>query len=204
VAGLTAYQTIVPKVKKGDKVFINGGSGGTGVFGIQIAKAVGCHVTTTCSTANIELCKNLGADEVVDYRQESVIEALKARGYKFDHVVDNVGTDMNLYWHCHEYTKPGAVYVMVAGAPTLGHAVDMLKVRTWPSFLGGGKRKLEGFLAKPVYEELEQIGAWMKEGKIKPIIDQKFSFEQAPEAFEKLKTGRAKGKVVVDVASKSY
>jgi NADPH:quinone reductase-like Zn-dependent oxidoreductase len=57
VAGLTAYQSIVPRVKKGDKILINGGSGGTGVFGVQIAKAVGCHVTTTCSTANVELCK---------------------------------------------------------------------------------------------------------------------------------------------------
>jgi NADPH:quinone reductase-like Zn-dependent oxidoreductase len=62
VAGLTAYQTIVPRVKKGDKVLINGGSGGVGVFGIQIAKVVGCHVTATCSTANIELCKSLGAE----------------------------------------------------------------------------------------------------------------------------------------------
>ena len=204
VAGLTAYQSIVPNVKKGDKIFINGGSGGTGVFGIQIAKVLGCHVTTTCSTANVEFCKSLGAEEVVDYRKKNVVEALKATGVKFDHVVDNVGADMQLYWHCHEYTKPDAVYVMIAGSPSLGHAADILKVRLWPGALGGGKRKMMGFFAKPKCDELEQIGLWMKEGKVRPVIDQTFPFEQAPKAFEKLKTGRARGKIVVDVASERY
>ena len=204
VAGLTAYQSIVPNVQKGDKIFINGGSGGTGVFGIQIAKAVGCHVTTTCSTANVELCKSLGADEVVDYRKTSVVEALKASGHKFDHVVDNVAADLKLYWHCHEYTKPGALYVMVGGTPSLGFVWDNLKMRLWPGFLGGGKRKLEGFFPTPKTEDLAQVGAWMKEGKVKPIIDSKFPFEQAPEAFRKLKTGRSRGKIVVDVASETY
>ncbi|KAJ9662222.1 hypothetical protein H2201_006152 [Coniosporium apollinis] len=204
VAALTAYQSIVPRVNKGDHVFINGGSGGTGVFGIQIAKAVGCHVTTTCSTANIELCKSLGADEVVDYRKQAVVEALKGSGRTFDHVVDNVGADLNLYWRCHEYTNPQAVYVMVGGTPSFGFAVGMFKMMLWPGFLGGGKRKFAGFFPKPKYEDLEQIGMWMKEAKVRAIIDQKFSFEQAPKAFEKLKTGRAKGKIVVDVASETY
>ena len=204
VAGLTAYQSIVAKVKKGDRVFINGGSGGTGVFGIQIAKTLGCHVTTSCSTANVELCKSLGADEVVDYKKQSVVEALKACEHKFDHVVDNVGADMNLYWRCHEYTAPEAVYVMVGGTPSFGFVVDSLKRKFWPGFLGGGKRKFMSFFAEPRNEELEQIGGWMKEGKVKPVIDQKFAFEQAPKAIEKLKTGRAKGKIVVDVASETY
>jgi len=205
VAGLTAYQTIVPRVKKGDKIFINGGSGGTGVFGIQIAKAVGCHVTISCSTPNVELCKSLGADEVVDYKKGSVAKALKASGVKFDHVVDNVGGgDLELYWKSHEYTKPEAVYILVAGALSLGHAIEMLKVKTIPSFLGGGKRKLEGFFATPNQDHLTQIGAWMAEGKVRAVIDSKFSFEDAPKAFERLKTGRARGKIVVDVALETY
>ena len=205
VAGLTAYQTIVPKVKKGDKIFINGGSGGTGIFGIQIAKAVGCHVTASCSTPNIELCKSLGADEVVDYKKGSVANALMSSGVKFDHIVDNVGGgDLELYWKSHEYTKPGAAYVLVAGALTLSHVFEMMKVRTIPSFLGGGKRKLEGFFASPNAANLTQIGAWMTEGKVKAVIDSKFSFEEAPKAFERLKTGRARGKIVVDVALETY
>jgi len=93
---------------------------------------------------------------------------------------------------------------MVGGTPSFEFVVDMLKIMLWPGFLGGGKRKHVGFFAKPKYEELKQIGTWMKEGKVKAIIDQRFSFEQAPKAFEKLRTGRAKGKIVVDVASDTY
>lgn len=98
VAGLTAYQSIVPRVKQGDRVFINGGSGGVGCFGIQLAKVVGCHVTTSCSERNVELCRRLGADGVVDYTKVSVADALKEKGWKFDHVVDNVGTNEELIW----------------------------------------------------------------------------------------------------------
>lgn len=204
VAALTAYQSIVPRVKIGDRIFINGGSGGTGVFGIQIAKAVGCHVTTTCSTANVDFCKSLGADEVVDYKKGSVIEALKTSGHNFDHVVDNIGADPNLYWRCHEFMQPKAVYIMVGGSPSLGNIAASLKRKLLPSAFGGGKRPVEGIFAKPVPEDLEQIGTWMKEGKVKAVIDQMFSFEEAPKAFEKLKGGRSRGKVVVDVASGTY
>ena len=204
VAGLTAYQSIVPRVKKGDKIFINGGSGGTGVFGIQIAKAVGCHVTTTCSTTNVEFCKSLGADKVVDYKKESVIEALKASGHKFDHAVDNVGTNKELVWQCHEFMQSGAVYIMVGGDASLGNLADSLKRKIWPGFLGGLKGKVVGFWPQPKSEDLQQIGEWMNTGKVKPVIDQKFLFEQAPQAFEKLKTGRTKGKIVIDVASETY
>jgi len=128
------------------------------------------------------------------------MEALKASYPKFDHVVDNVGSDMELYWHCHEYTKPNAVYVRVAGSPSLSHVAEVMKVKLWPSLLGGGKRKEEGFLASPNAEHLTQMVDWMKEGKVVPVIDQKFPFEEVPGAFEKLKTGRAKGKIVVNVA----
>jgi NADPH:quinone reductase-like Zn-dependent oxidoreductase len=201
VAGLTAYQTIVPRVKSGDRIFINGGSGGCGVFGIQIAKAVGCHVTTACSTPNVELCKWLGADTVVDYKKQGVVEALISGGHKFDHVVDNVGSDLDMYWRCHEYTKPGAVYMWIAGGPTLGHLAQSTKMKYWPGFLGGGKRKQEGFLASPNAKDLEQLAVWMKEGKVKAVIDERFPFEEAPKAFERLKTGRSRGKVVIDIAS---
>jgi NADPH:quinone reductase-like Zn-dependent oxidoreductase len=199
VASLTAYQTIVPHVKKGDRVLINGGSGGTGVFGIQIAKSIGCHVTTTCSTANVELCKRLGADEVVDYRKQSVIEALKANGHVFHHIVDNVGSDPQLYFRCHEFSTDNAAYVMVAGTLSLAGIWMTLTTRLWPSFLGGGKRKIMGFLTKANPTELQQIGNWGASGTIRAVIDSRFPFEDAPAAFAKLKTGRARGKIVVEV-----
>jgi NADPH:quinone reductase-like Zn-dependent oxidoreductase len=202
VAGLTAIQSVAPHIKEGDKIFINGGSGGCGVFGIQIAKALGCHVTVTCSTANVELCKSLGADEVVDYKKGDVVGELVAGGHKFDHVVDNVGS-IELYKKCHEFMHPKAVYAMV-GHPSGMFTLEMLSVRILPGFLGGGKRTYQSFMAKPNVKQLDQIGQWMKEGKVKAVIDSKFPFEQAPDAFRKLKTGRAKGKILVDVASETY
>jgi NADPH:quinone reductase-like Zn-dependent oxidoreductase len=200
VAGLTAYQTLVPHVKPGDRVFINGGSGGTGVFGIQIAKVLGCYVATTCSTANIELCQTLGADRVIDYKKESVVDTLKSVD-DFDHVIDNVGSDTSLYWKCHEYTKPGALYIHVGGELSPAYVANGLRRRFLPGFLGGGKREARGFFAQPKPADLEQIVAWMVEGRIKPVIDSKFPFEQAPRALERLKTGRARGKIVVEVSS---
>ncbi|KAK4943481.1 hypothetical protein LTR10_016972 [Elasticomyces elasticus] len=203
VASLTAFQTIVPHVKKGDKVFINGGSGGTGIFGIQIAKAIGCYVATTCSGANADLCKSLGADEVIDYRKQNVVDALKATGHNYDHVVDNVGHNMELYWRCHEYTKPSAIYIFVAGELSLPRIWETIKRKLWPGFLGGGKRQARGFFAQARPRELEQVVAWMKEGKLRTVVDQRFPFEQAPKAIERLKTQRARGKIVVEVTSEA-
>lgn len=204
VASLTAYQSIVPHVKEGHRVFINGGSGGTGVFAIQISKAKGCHVTTTCSTANVDLCKNLGADVVVDYKKQSVLEALRSAEHKFDHAVDNVGKDKELLWHCHEFMQSGALYVMVGGEPTIASVTDGFKRKVLPSFLGGMKGKVEGFWPKPKVEDFQQIGTWVNNGTVKTVIDQRFSFEQAPQAFERLKTGRTKGKIVINVDPESH
>lgn len=126
-AGLTAYQSIVPYVKTGDHVFINGGSGGTGCFGIQIAKALGCHVTTTCSTANVELCRELGADDVIDYRSVDVVEALQRTGRTYRHVVDNVGTTPKLWQHMAAWTSDSAAYVQVGAEIDFAAVTDMLK-----------------------------------------------------------------------------
>lgn len=199
IAGLTAYQTIVPYVKDGSRVFINGGSGGTGIFGIQVAKAKGCHVTTTCSTPNVDLCKSLGADEVIDYKKQGVLDALKASGRKFDHVVDNVGHNPELYWHCHDYSNPKAVFVQVGAPASVRAALESAAMRLLPGFLGGGKRKLQGFFAVAKAEDLAEIGGMMASGQVKPVVDTQFRFEDAPKAFERLKTGRAKGKIVVEV-----
>ncbi|KAL8850511.1 MAG: hypothetical protein Q9221_004559 [Calogaya cf. arnoldii] len=206
VAGLTAYQSIVPHVKNGDKIFINGGSGGTGIFGIQIAKAVGCHVTTTCSTANVDLCRELGADEVVDYKKEGVLDALlfKAKGQKYDHAVDNVGSDEQLALRCHEFMRSDGTMVIVGGDPTWTSVGQTLKRKILPGFLGGVKGNVVGFWPDQKPEDLQQIVEWMKEGKVKAVLDSKFPFEEAPKAFEKLRTGRARGKIVVDVASETY
>ena len=200
VCGMTSYQSIVPYVKNGSRVFINGGSGGTGVFGIQIAKAVGCHVTTSCSTVNVELCKSLGADEVLDYKKGSVLEQLKKQK-PFDHVVDNVGGDYDLYWRAHYYTTANAKYVFIGATPGPAFAWFMIKVNFIPGFLGGGRRKLQPLFAVPDVDHMNKIAAWMGEGKVKAVIDQRFKFEQGREAMAKMKSGRTKGKIVVEVAN---
>jgi len=204
VAGLTALQSIVPRVKKGDSIFINGGSGGTGAFGIQIAKIVGCHVTTTCSARNVELCKDLGADEVIDYTKGSVFKQLKKRQRRFDHAVDNVGSDENLVWNCHEFMKPGATYVKVAGDLSLTGMIKGGVGKKLPGALGGIRGNVVGFWPKPDGKDLVTIAEWMKEGKLRAVIDTVYKFEEGVRAFEKLKSGRARGKIVVDVALETY
>lgn len=199
VAGLTAYQSIVTRVKKGDKIFINGGSGGVGMFGIQFAKAVGCHVTNSCSTPNVDLCKSLGADRVIDYKKENVLQSL-LDSEKFDHVVDNVGHDRELVWRCGEFLKPGATYVRVAGELSLGGVLDGMKRKVTPGFLGGMTGKMEGFWPKPNVKDIAQIADWIKDGKVRVVVDQNFPFEEAVGSIERLKTGRARGKIVVKVA----
>lgn len=201
---LTAYQCIIPKIKghAGERVFINGGSGGTGTFGIQIAKVMGCHVTTTCSGANVQLCQSLGADVVIDYRSKDVIAELKKMP-PFDLVVDNVGLPSDLYWSAPSFTKPGAPYVQT-GAPAvnLSFILGNLTKTLWPRWLGGGKRPWEFLQLKSTVEDYAQIGQWMQEGKVRAVVDEIFGMEdKGPvRAFEKLRTGRAKGKILVKVA----
>ena len=126
-AGLVAYQTIVPHVKQGDNVFINGGSGGTGMFGIQVAKQMGCWVATTASSLNTDMCKQLGADEVIDYRKGRVVEELKKTGRKFQLVVDNVGLDPTLWSSVEHYTSPGASFVQVGLPISLSGLAGLIK-----------------------------------------------------------------------------
>ncbi|KAK3716481.1 hypothetical protein LTR37_006377 [Vermiconidia calcicola] len=199
VTGLTAYQSIMPHIKSGSRLFLNGGSGGTGIWGIQIAKAAGCNVTVSCSTANVELCRSLGADQVLDYKKSPILEQLKQEK-PFDHVVDNVGGDYDLYWRCHEYTTPSAKFIGIAASPNLSFFAFAAKVRLMPGFLGGGKRKYAGLFAEPKTDQLEWIAKLVAEKKARAIIDERFAFEKAPEAFRKLKTGRARGKILVDVS----
>jgi NADPH:quinone reductase-like Zn-dependent oxidoreductase len=203
LAALTAYQRIRPHVEAGSKVFINGGSGGTGTFGIQIAKALGCEVTTTCSTGNIALVKELGADEVIDYTKGDIIQVLKSKGQVFDLVIDNVGAPAQLYQECPSFLKPGCFFVQVGSDHTLAGMAGLVGRMVRPSWLGGGKRPLQAGLIRNKKEDFEQIGKWMAEGKIKAVIDQVFEWEDAPKAYKKLKTGRAKGKIVLHVTAKS-
>ncbi|KAK1542170.1 zinc-binding dehydrogenase [Colletotrichum paranaense] len=203
-AGLTAYQTIAPYVKAGDHVFINGGSGGTGTFGIQIAKALGCTVTVSCSTGKASLCKSLGADEIIDYKTSDVVSTLRAKGKVFAVVVDNVGNSPpNLYKASDDFLLEGGHFKFVGGAVSFAQVSSLVTSMFLPGFLGGAKHKFEAFMTKNVHADLAQIAAWMAEGKVKTVVDSTYEFEDAVKAYEKLKEGSAAGKIVVKVAKKA-
>lgn len=199
VAGLTAYQCIAPYTREGSKVFINGGSGGTGTFGIQIAKILGCRVTATSSGGNVELCRSLGADEVIDYRTTNVVKHLQRQGTQYDLLVDNVGS-LELYWNAHDYLKTDGIYINIAGTATLTHAVNMLKVLYVPSWLGGGRRAASFLRRKSSEGDFAKIAQWIVKGKLRPVIEKVYALDEAAEAFARLKTGRSKGKLVIKMS----
>lgn len=200
-AGLSAHQSLVPYVKSGDKVFINGGSGGCGTFGIQIAKTLGVHVTTTCSTGNIALVKELGADVVINYKTENVLEALAKDGPVFDLVVDNVG-DSALYSGGARYMKEGAKYLQIGLLSPSGF-VSIIKNSLLQGSSGGGKRPFKFLqMNRNLPDAFAQIAGWIKEGKVKPVIEQTFEFEDAPKALAKVREGRTRGKIVVHIDKK--
>lgn len=198
VAGQTAYQSVAPYLtgSPDERVFINAGSGGCGMFAIQVAKALGCRVTTTCSTRNVQFCKDLGADEVIDYTSADVVEVLKSHGQVYSHAVDHVDTPSNLYRECHHFLLPGKTFVQVGATSIVTFADRLLR----PGVLGGGKRRYSIFFFKNNQDDLVQIGKWMQEGKIKVAIDSVFEFGDVVKAFEKLRSGRSRGKIVIHVS----
>ncbi|KAJ4251015.1 hypothetical protein NW762_011665 [Fusarium torreyae] len=199
-AGLTAYQTIAPHVKSGDKVFLNGGSGGVGLWGVQIAKALGCHVTVTCSTQKADLVRSLGADDVIDYKTSDVLAELKKRGQVFSHCVDNVGdAPPNLYAYSNDFLLPGSNFVFVGGHVSAKSFLSLSANLVRPSFLGGVKSKFLTYATANKSQDLEQLRDWMAEGKVKTVIDSTFSFKEADKAFEHLKKGSSGGKIIVRV-----
>ena len=213
-AGITAYQCLQPFLKdrlaKTDaekpRVFINGGSGGTGTFGIQIAKALGCHVTTTCSTANVELCRSLGADEIIDYKSQDVSQALIEKGQtqKFDHVVDNVGSPLELYKASDKFMSPQGKYTQVGAEFSLAAMGNMTSRMMRPGFLGGGKTPFQLVQCKSSRNDFKQIAQWVQEGKVKVILEpEKFTWNDVPKAYEKVQSGRTKGKIVIEVPDDS-
>ncbi|KAJ5770260.1 uncharacterized protein N7511_002311 [Penicillium nucicola] len=205
IAALTALQTL-DGVTEGNRVFINGGSGGTGTFAIQIAKhGLGCaEVTASCSPTNVTYLKELGADTLIDYTTRDVTLALREHvnqtGEKFDRIVDLVGNNMQMYWQSHHFLKENGKYVLV-GTGTIGELTwNLLKIFLLPKFLGGGQREFSMMAVKVRKLDMEKLGTWVLENKVIPAVDRVFSIHDVPKAFKELKTGKRRGKLVVQVA----
>jgi NADPH:quinone reductase-like Zn-dependent oxidoreductase len=202
--GLTAWQALHEraKLKPGQKVFIPAGSGGIGTFAIQLAKHLGAKVGTTTSTGNIELVRSLGADEVVDYKKQEFEEVLR----NYDAVLGTVRGDS--IQKSLRFLKLGSKIISLVGPPDAAFARSR-GMNLFMEFVFGllsrnlirrARKRGAGYsflFVHPDGQQLAAIGELIEAGKIRPVIDQVFPFDQAKEALAYLAQGRAKGKVVV-------
>ncbi|HEX6662586.1 MAG TPA: NAD(P)-dependent alcohol dehydrogenase [Gaiellaceae bacterium] len=193
VAAISALQALRDKggVQSGQRVLVNGASGGVGTFAVQIAKALGAEVTGVCSTRNVELVQSIGADHVVDYTQED----FTLRRERYHLMLDIAG---NRSWSdCRRVLDERATVVLVGGPKTnrwigpLGH-VAWLRLVTLR-----GSRKAIPFLATITRDSLEGLVELVQAGNVTPLIDRRYDFGALPEALRYLGAGHAQGKVVV-------
>jgi NADPH:quinone reductase-like Zn-dependent oxidoreductase len=206
LVGLTAWQALVEKanLKKGQKIFIQAGSGGVGTLAIQLAKHLGATIATTTSAANIDLVKSLGADVVIDYKKDDFEAMLK----DYDVVLNS--QDAKTLEKSLRILKPGGKVISISGPPDPDfgqeiHANWFLKIVL--KFLSAGIRRKSkrlnvnfSFLfMRAQGEQLSQITKLIESGVIKPTMDKVFPFEQTNEAMAYIETGRARGKVVVKI-----
>jgi alcohol dehydrogenase len=202
--GLTAWQALIEKgnLKKGQKVFIQAGSGGVGTFAIQLAKHLGATVATTTSAANIELVKSLGADVVIDYKNDDFEKALQG----YDLVLNS--QDGKTLEKSLRVLKPGGKLISISGPPDPDFAEEIGTpwfVKLIMRLLSSGvrrkaKRLNVGFsflFMKANGSQLKEIAALINSSTIIPVIDKVFPFESIKEAMAYVESGRAKGKVVV-------
>jgi NADPH:quinone reductase-like Zn-dependent oxidoreductase len=203
---LTAWQALVEKgnLKKGQKVFIQAGSGGVGTFAIQLAKHLGATVATTTSTTNIDLVKSLGADIVIDYKKEDFESKLK----DYDVVLNS--QDSKTLEKSLRVLKPDGKVISISGPPDpdFGNEIKapwFLKLifKILSSSVRKKAKQLKvnfSFLfMKANGYQLSQITSLIDSGVIRPVMDKVFPFEQTNEAMAYVETGRAKGKVVIKV-----
>ncbi len=192
VAAISALQGLRDKghIQPGQKVLINGASGGVGTFAVQLAKSFGAEVTGVCSTRNVEMVRSLGADQVIDYIQEDFTKS----GQRYDLILDCVGNHSLLA--CRRALNPKGIYIMV-GAPSgrwIAPLDRLIKALVLSRFVS---QKLVMFLAKLNKEDLTIMRELMAAGKVTPVIDRRYRLNEVPAAIRYLEEGHARGKVVI-------
>jgi NADPH:quinone reductase-like Zn-dependent oxidoreductase len=195
IAGGTALQALrdYGHVAPGQKVLINGASGGVGTYAVQLAKSFGAEVTAVCSTRNVDLVRSLGADQVIDYTKENFTE----RQEQYDLIVDNVGN--HPFLDLTRVMKPEGTIVTVSGPKKnafLGPLTRVARQQVLSHFVD---QKLVFFVADVDAADLEFMGGLMRDGKLKTVIDRRYPLEQAGAALDYVGSGRARGKVVVTI-----
>jgi NADPH:quinone reductase-like Zn-dependent oxidoreductase len=208
LVGLTAWQSLIEiaKLKSGQKVFIQAGSGGVGTFAIQLAKHIGAFVATTTSDVNIALVKSLGADLVINYKKEDF--SLKLKDYD---VVLHSNRDPKVLEQSLRILKPGGHLISLVGPPTpefaqkLGLAWYLKLITKLLSSRVKKKAKRLGVNYSFLFmradgKQLNEIRSLVEAEKIRPVVDKIYSFDKTNDALSYVESGRAKGKVVVKVS----
>jgi len=197
IAGITALQALRDKgkVQPGQKVLINGASGGVGTFAVQIAKSFGADVTGVCSTRNVDLVRSLGADHVIDYTKEDFAKGTE----RYDVILDNVPN--HSLSECRHILNPKGKYVMIGGGGPndsrwvgpFGRVIHALLVSPFIS------QKMGMMMADANQKDLTVLADLMQSGKVKPVIDRTYKLSEVPAAIAYLEQGHARGKVIITV-----
>jgi NADPH:quinone reductase-like Zn-dependent oxidoreductase len=195
MAAVTALQGLRDEghIQPGQKVLIQGASGGVGTFGVQIAKSFGAEVTAVCSTRNLEQARSLGADHVIDYTKEDFTES----GIQYDLILAANG-----YHPLSDYKRaltPQGIYVMAGG--TMAQIFQAMLLGSWMSKTGG--KKMGGVTGRPNQEDLVFMKGLLEAGKVVPVIDRRYPLNETAEALRYLGEGHARGKIVITVEHSS-
>jgi NADPH:quinone reductase-like Zn-dependent oxidoreductase len=186
-AALTALKGLrnMREVQPGQKVLINGASGGVGTFAVQIAKAFGAEVTGVCSTRNMDMVHSIGADHVIDYTQEDFTQ----REQRYDLILDNVGN--HSLSDCRHMLTPQGVLQPNTGHAGMGYVIQALVLSLFMRQHGSL------FVTNPNHEDLIVLKEFIEAGKVTPVIDRMYPLSETPEAFRYLDKEHARGKVVI-------
>src|SRR6266436_7614650 len=197
IAAITALQALRDKgkVQPGQKVLINGASGGVGTFAVQIAKSLGADVTGVCSTRNVDLVKSLGADHVIDYTKEDFTKGAE----RYDVMLDNVGN--HSLSECRGVLTPNGKYVLIGGGGAneqglLGGLGKALWAMLFSKFVN---QQMGMMMADPSQKDLTILGDMMQSGKLNAVINRTYKLSEVPEAIRYLEEGHARGKVIITV-----
>jgi len=194
VAAITALQGLRDKghIRPGQKVLINGASGGVGTFAVQIAKSFGAEVTAVCSPRNVDMVRSLGADRVIDYTREDFTRD----GQHYDLIFDVAGN--HPFSECRRVLSTNGTLVMVGQSGR--KKISILPLLTAPVVSRLRRRqKLVSFIAKRSKEDLTLLKELMEAGKVTPVIDRQYPLSEVPAALRYLGEGHARGKIVITV-----
>ena len=191
MASVTALQGLRDKgkIKSGQKVLINGASGGVGTFAVQIAKSFGAEVTGVCSTRNLEILHSIGADQIIDYTKEDFTQ----KEERYDLILGvNGSNSISAY---KRILKPNGHFVHVGGAESQFFQTLVLG----PFISMTGSKKISNLLQRANQKDLIYVKELLEAGKVKPVIDKRYKLSEVSEAFKYFQEGHAQGKVVLTV-----